>query len=145
MLPLSEDVYKLNSYLKEKVKELLPNLAEDSVFYTELANVTHCHVTLFNRKRGDVQRITIDNYNQAINVQNNVPFDNEIKSSLSDLEMELCRSLTRIEFKGKQERKVAILLTQDMIKSINLLIKNGAMQMSVENTYLQDRHTLFAL
>ncbi|XP_065943595.1 uncharacterized protein [Magallana gigas] len=124
MLPLCEDVYKLNSYLKEKIKELLMKLSNDSAFYIELAKMTLCHITLFNRKRGgDVQRITVDNYKQAIEAQNSVPYDDELKSSLSDVEIELCRSLTRIELKGKQERKVAILLTPEMIKCIDLLMQ----------------------
>lgn len=74
-------------------------------YYWELAKVTLCHITLFNRKRvGDVQCIPLNNFKQAIEAQNNIPNDAEIVSSLSDFELQLCRSTTRIELKGKQER-----------------------------------------
>ncbi|XP_061191748.1 uncharacterized protein LOC133199988 [Saccostrea echinata] len=76
MLPLSEDVFKLNTYLKEKIKELLPKVPDNAAFYSDLAKVTLCRITLFNSKRGgDVQRITVENYNRAIEAQNNIPQD----------------------------------------------------------------------
>lgn len=64
--------------------------------------MTLCHMTLFNRKReGNVQHITVDNYKQAIEAQNSVPYDDELKSSVSGMGIELCRTLTRIELIGK--------------------------------------------
>lgn len=90
MLPLSEDVNKLNSYLKEKIREPLMKFSNGSAFYLELAKMTLCHMTLFNRKRGgDVQRITVDHYKQAIEAQNSVPYDDVLKSSFVVLWLEL--------------------------------------------------------
>ena len=65
---------------------------------------------MFNRKRGgDVLRITVENYKQTFEAQNNAPCDNEVTSSLTETEIELYKFLTRIELKGKKTRKVAIL------------------------------------
>jgi MinD superfamily P-loop ATPase len=73
----------MNAYLKAKVQELLPELENDVQYYAEVVKVTTlCLVTLFNRKRGgDEQRITVNNYEQAIEAQNAIPYDDEIRSS----------------------------------------------------------------
>ncbi|XP_060084134.1 uncharacterized protein LOC132563388 [Ylistrum balloti] len=139
MLPLSQDVYMLTRLLKSKMRTMMQHLVDDISIYFELLKVTLCLVTLFNRKRGgDVQRITAATYKHALKMQNSFLFDNEVRSSLSTLERALSPSMTRIEIKGKQERKVSIILTKDMLSSINLLLEKKE-EASVVGKYVFSR------
>ena len=50
--------------------------------------------------------------------------DETIKRSLSLFEQKLCMSHLRVEIRGKKGRKVPVLLTTDMVKCLNILLKN---------------------
>ncbi|XP_060081302.1 uncharacterized protein LOC132560654 [Ylistrum balloti] len=142
MLPLSQDVYMLTGFLKSKMRTMMQHLVDDISIYFELLKLTLCLVTLFNRKHGgDVQRITVATYKHALKMQNSLLFDNEVRSSLSTLERALSSSVTHIEIKLKQERKVAIILTKDMLSSINLLLEKRE-EASVVGKYVFSRRSL---
>ena len=49
--------------------------------------------------------VTLNNFKQAIEAQNNIPDNAEIVSSLSDFELQLCRSMTRIELKENRKER----------------------------------------
>lgn len=42
---------------------------------------------------------------------------------LSNYEKRLCSYLTRVELKGKKERKVVVLLTSDLVNTLRLLVE----------------------
>lgn len=57
--------------------------------------------------------------------------------SLSPLELQLYKSFTKIDIRGKRGRKVPLLLTKGMEKGINLLIKlRGGVGVKEENRYV---------
>lgn len=125
MLPLSADVWKLNTYLKTETGSLIRELSGDITLYGKLSKLALCHVTLFNRKRGgDVQRMTVETYRQALVAESNIIHDDEVLASLPSNEVVLSKTMTRVEIKGKHERKVAIILTPHMKICINLLIEH---------------------
>lgn len=47
----------------------------------------------------------------------------DVEVSLSELEKQLCKHFHRVEIRGKRGRKVPILLTPDMLESMELLVK----------------------
>ena len=61
----------------------------------------------------------------------------EVKKSLSAFEVQLCRSFTKIDVRGKRGRKVALLLTKEVESGINLMIKmKSDVGVHVENPYV---------
>lgn len=58
LLPLVEDVVKMNSYLNKRAEEIKKNWTEES--YAEFAKICLAQVILFNRKRsGEAERMTV--------------------------------------------------------------------------------------
>ena len=124
IFPLVEDVKKLNNFLIQHAHELRKEveLGQSNV-YPELAQVCLAQVILFNRRRsGEAERMTVAAYNNAL-MGSGQP-DPIILSTLNEFEKTLCKSHLRVEIKGKRGRKVPVLFTDDMKKSINILIKS---------------------
>lgn len=71
-LPLTEDIEKLQAYLKEQTGVLVKKIEDKMVksVWDELNLITLVTLVLFNRKRGgEVERILLDTYEQR-NAQN---------------------------------------------------------------------------
>ena len=98
----------------------------------ELAKLSLAQVVLFNRRRsGETQRITLANYQDLKQDQN------EITSSLSEWEQKMCRSFYRLEIRGKRGCKVSLLLTNSMKQNIDLLVeKREAVSIAKKNPYI---------
>jgi len=76
-----------------------------------LNKVTLVQVITFNRRRvGDVEGLAIETYN----TKNTTPLQGEVLNCLTKLEQYLCRTLTRVETRGKRGRKISIILTEKM-------------------------------
>ncbi|XP_073690489.1 uncharacterized protein [Garra rufa] len=122
MLPLAEDIKKLQDHLKcleETNKEALTDHPSQRS-WSDLSQVTLTQLILFNRRReGEVSRMEIQTYLQ----RNNYQMQDEILESLSAFEKKLCENLTRVEVRGKRGRKVPILLPANVKESVDLLIK----------------------
>lgn len=85
-----------------------------------LSQVTLTQIILFNRRReGEVSQMKMSSYLQ----RDTNPMQDDILKSLSDFEKELCRTLARVEVRGKRGRKVPILLAPNMKDSVELLLK----------------------
>lgn len=67
-----------------------------------------------------MERLTVENYHNR--QTNNKPMP-EIESTLSPVEKMLCSRLGRVEIRGKKGRTVAVLLTPEMQKCIDILLK----------------------
>ncbi|XP_026054801.1 uncharacterized protein LOC113040760 [Carassius auratus] len=98
---------------KDKLKENV-NGAEWKI----LAETLLCQIILFNRRReGEASKLLLASY-----VNRNVkPPNEDVVKSLTKLERELCNELTRLEIRGKRGKKVPVLLTKDMLESMDLL------------------------
>ncbi|XP_026106347.1 uncharacterized protein LOC113078238 [Carassius auratus] len=83
-----------------------------------LAETLLCQIILFNRRReGEASKLLLASY-----VNRNVkPPNEDVVKSLTKLERELCNELTRLEIRGKRGKKVPVLLTKDMLESMDLL------------------------
>lgn len=125
--PLTSDVMKLTSYLKEQQTEALRVVSDNtqnallSCEFRRLAETTLAHVILFNRRRqGEVSKLTIDNYRS--HAHKNEADHAEVEKCFSPFEKQLCRMFTRIEVPGKRHRCVPILLTAEMKFALDHLV-----------------------
>uniref|UniRef100_A0A087XM20 SET domain-containing protein n=1 Tax=Poecilia formosa TaxID=48698 RepID=A0A087XM20_POEFO len=113
ILPLSEDIKKLQDHLKSLEVVCDQPTAKS---WSELAQVTLTQLILFNRRReGEVSRMELNTYLQ----RNQHDMHDEVLESLS----KLCENLARVEVRGKRGRKVPVLFTTNIKQSVELLIK----------------------
>lgn len=121
LLPFTEDVKKMHQYLNIQRTECHTKLKEEpnKKHWAELAKITLCEVIIFNRRReGEVSKMTLN----AFTLRDTSLTHPDVELALTDLEKKLCRHFQRIEIKGKRGRKVPILLTPDMMTSMDLLV-----------------------
>ncbi|XP_073669479.1 uncharacterized protein [Paramisgurnus dabryanus] len=123
LLPFADDVKKMHQYLDRQSKEYQAKLEEEpsNKHWAELAKVTLCQVILFNRRReGEVSKMALN----AFILRDTSSTHPDVELALSDLEKRLCKHFQRIEIRGKRGRKVPILLTPEMMKSLELLVNH---------------------
>nr|XP_022296603.1 uncharacterized protein LOC111106281 isoform X2 [Crassostrea virginica] len=120
LMPLVEDVKKLNCYLEKEARRLCSDA--DPCLYNELAQVCLAQIILFNRRRsGEAERMTLSAYKETLATGSGKP-DEVVLSTLSEFERTLCHSHLRVEIRGKRGRKVPVLFTKTMKESIDILI-----------------------
>ena len=139
LLPLTEDIHKLNAYLTEETRRLSNFFFSDNFNYMswrKLLMLTLARVILFNRKRvGDVQRLTIEAYDRRHSVTSES--DGEILKSLTVVEQILAKNFTRVEVRGKKGRKVPLLLSPEVVSHLDLLLKlRSDASVSIHNPYV---------
>ncbi|XP_047658877.1 uncharacterized protein LOC113659136 [Tachysurus fulvidraco] len=122
LLPFAEDVKKMHQYLDRQCNESQTKLEKEpsSKHWAEVAKVTLCQVILFNRRReGEVSKLSLT----AFTLRDTSLTHPDVELALTDLEKKLCKHFQRIEIKGKRGRKVPVLLTPNMVTSMELLVK----------------------
>lgn len=138
LLPIAEDVRKMNKYMHDKEDVLLSliehNQASEQDFI-EFCQINLCHVIMFNRKRvGEVQRLEKSVFINRI--CNETP-QGEIEAALSDHEKLLVKNFTLLEIRGKKGRKVPLLLTPKMTKNMEtILLKRNNCNVPNSNSYV---------
>ncbi|MEQ2196879.1 hypothetical protein XENOCAPTIV_016543, partial [Xenoophorus captivus] len=121
LLPFTDDVKKMHMYLDDCRKEYQGKLRDEPIKknWSKLANVTLCEVILFNRRReGEVSKMPLS----AFTLRDPSGVHSDLADGLSVLEQKLCQHFQRIEIRGKRNRKVPILLTPDMLSSMEALV-----------------------
>ncbi|KAK2859737.1 hypothetical protein Q5P01_004357 [Channa striata] len=122
LLPFAEDVRKMHQHLTIQRTQCQSKLQEEpsKKHWAELAKITLCEVILFNRRReGEVSKMSLN----AFMLRDTSSTHPDVELVLSDLEKKLFEHFQRIEIKWKQGRKVPILITPDMLESMELLVK----------------------
>ncbi|KAG9268080.1 hypothetical protein AMEX_G18978 [Astyanax mexicanus] len=136
LIPLTEDIMKLQKHLKVLEKDALDGLsaAPNVSDWTKLSQSLLTQIILFNRRReGEASKLLMATYQ----TRNRTPAHPEVYESLSKLEKSLVNNFTRLEIRGKRERKVPLLLTHEMEASIDLLIRNrAAVEICSENPFV---------
>ncbi|KAM9488366.1 uncharacterized protein Hap1MRO34_005317 isoform 1-T1 [Clarias gariepinus] len=135
-IPLTKDVKALMDHLRQvedEAKEELTKWLSLSAYKT-LNETVLAQVIIFNKRReGEASRLSLEAYKKA----GTNPINKDIYESLSPLEKQLSKLLTRIEVRGKRGRKVPVFLTERMKESIELLNKCRAEAgVPAENPYL---------
>ncbi|XP_068746319.1 uncharacterized protein [Montipora capricornis] len=125
LLPLAEDLEKLRTSVLSIISSTAQVLQEGQPqleVWNQLAQATLARLVMFNKRRGgEASRMLVESYvNRPDWSQVNNP---EIMSTLSDFERQLSKRLDMVEIVGKRGRKVPVILTAEMTRSIDLLIK----------------------
>ncbi|XP_033119949.1 uncharacterized protein LOC117119256, partial [Anneissia japonica] len=143
LIPLAEDLTKLAKYLQNAILEKTNLLRKNPTCpyeWQDLCQLALTRVSLFNKRRsGETERLLLDDYRKGYNKQgDDVP--EEVYTSLTEVEKALVRKLLRIEVRGKRGRNVTILLTKEMVSTINLLNESrGTVGIAKENPYVFSR------
>ncbi|XP_073729856.1 uncharacterized protein [Misgurnus anguillicaudatus] len=122
IIPFTQDVKVLHAHLEKKRDKFLNKLkncpSADS--YAALAKVTLSQVILFNRRReGEVSRMLLS----AFQSRDSSELHEDIAICLSEFERKLCKHFTRVEIRGKRERKVPVLLKPSLVSAMELLVE----------------------
>ncbi|RXN11628.1 hypothetical protein ROHU_010526 [Labeo rohita] len=135
-IPLTKNVIALRDHLRMVEDEARAKMTHQMNLqaYKALNETVLAQVIIFNKRReGEASRLTLDTYKKArANAINQ-----DIYSTLSPLEKELSKILTRIKIRGKRGKKVPVFLTERMKESINLLVqRREEAGVPAENPYL---------
>ncbi|XP_043978900.1 uncharacterized protein LOC122834482 isoform X2 [Gambusia affinis] len=120
-LPFTEDVQSLHRYLKESGENAFSNLKDEvsPQNYAKLAKVTLAQVIVFNRRRaGEVSKMHLRGFQQ----RDDSKLHEDVAAGLSKVEKKLCSYFSRVEIIGKRGRKVAVLLSPDVVDALTLLV-----------------------
>jgi len=139
MIPFTEDIKELHESVKKISNQSINLLAKDNSnleAWRNLATSTLSRLLLFNRRRsGEPAKITISDFQAKVGGIEKM--NEEIKSSLSSFELQLCSSLKRVEIRGKRGRKVPLIFTADMERAVGLLISlRKSVGVSEENKFV---------
>ncbi|XP_051980797.1 uncharacterized protein LOC127642110 [Xyrauchen texanus] len=122
IMPFTEDVQKMHTYLSEVQDKWFKTLSESpsTKAWMELAKVCLAQMILFNRRReGEVSSMPLSAF---LSRDTSDPHE-DVDWALSEVEKKLCRHFTRVITRGKRGRPVPILLTPKMLCALELLIK----------------------
>ncbi|XP_024121096.1 uncharacterized protein LOC112142076 isoform X1 [Oryzias melastigma] len=122
LLPFAEDVKKMHEYISMQRKECQTNLEVDpsKKHWADLAKITLCEIIIFNRRReGEVSKM----YLHSFALRDTTQTHPDLELALTDLEKKLCNHFQRIEIRGKRGRKVPVLLTPEVVTSMEILVK----------------------
>jgi integrase len=120
-LPLTEDLIKLNTFVKKTSDDALEILEREFKYeeWENLNKATMIKILIFNRKRvGDVQRIRIEDIKKAHNIQKGSITYN----LLTESEKVTCSKYLRVEVRGKHAKVVPMLLTKEMLANVKKII-----------------------
>ncbi|XP_076737381.1 uncharacterized protein LOC143415831 [Maylandia zebra] len=119
-LPFTEDVQRLHRHLEKTTEQALKDLEEHSSpkSYSELCKATMANVILFNRRRGgEISKMTLNGFQE----RDTSTLHKDVAIGLTKFELYLCQHFSRVELRGKRGRKVAVLLSPDMVNAITRL------------------------
>ncbi|XP_057206215.1 uncharacterized protein LOC130564266 [Triplophysa rosa] len=135
-LPFTEDVQRLHQHLETMVDLASGNLKKtaSTQVYGELCRSTLAKIILFNRRRGgEVARMQLKNFLE----RDTAPLHKDVAVGLTQFEQKLCAHFSRVEIRGKKGRKVAVLLSPDIVDALTLLIsRRQECGVPQDNTFL---------
>ena len=147
IVPLAQDVVALMKYLKstsaEEYSRLLTLEDEElNASWSRFGQVLLVLIIAFNRRRsGGVSKMKLAEYESI----SKTGVNEAIEGSLSNFERKLARSFYRLEITAKRGNIVPILLTEDMKKHLDLLIKLRPKVVPDGNLYMFPRINLGSL
>ncbi|XP_062331740.1 uncharacterized protein LOC134032000 isoform X2 [Osmerus eperlanus] len=121
-LPFTEDVQRLHRHLEKTTEQALKDLEDhsSSKSYSQLCKATMANVILFNRRRGgEISKMPMNGFLE----RDTSALHKDVAIGLTEFELHLCQHFSRVELRGKRGRKVAVLLSPDMVNAITRLIE----------------------
>ncbi|VEN50567.1 unnamed protein product [Callosobruchus maculatus] len=123
ILPSTDDIRKLNDYLKEKRRSAFVDLQKQFSLenWRILAETTLISLQLFNRRRpGETERVLIQDFQNFESVTDN---DQDIFKSLSSDAQGAAKKYVRVTCRGKLMRTVPMLLHVEVKDCIQLILQ----------------------
>lgn len=120
-LPFTKDVQCLHQFLEKTACTAFHKLKETPSHqnYAELAKATLARIIVFNRRRaGEVSKMPLKGFNE----RDSTNLHDDVAMGLSKFEQKLCSHFSRVEIRGKRGRKVAVLLSPEMVEALTLLV-----------------------
>lgn len=120
-IPFTEDVQCLHRHLEKVADSASENLkkTQSAQAYGELSRATLAKIILFNRRRGgEVAKMKLKNFLE----RDTAPLHADVATGLTKFEKKLCAHFSRVEIRGKRGRKVAVLLSPDMVDALTHLV-----------------------
>ncbi|KAL8589911.1 hypothetical protein ACOMHN_023998 [Nucella lapillus] len=145
ILPLANDVTKLNAFLEQRASRLYVRLQDESSppsveTWEELNKMTLAQIVLFNRRRaGEAERTQLSQFMDGMKTGKANSLQEELCEGLSEVEHHLISVLDRFEIRGKRGRKVPVILTPRHKERLMCLVKHR-----VAVGVLDDNKFLFA-
>jgi len=122
LLPLTEDIQTLNSFIATEIDRCTEALKSDVNVvdnWQKLSKATLAGIIVFNRKRaGEAERMQMSDYSQR---DENPLANKDISESLREVERILCQRMSRVEIRGKRGRTVPVILTPRLANAIDQL------------------------
>lgn len=139
LIPYCEDVVRLHNHIdaeRPKYRSILET-SPNKRNWLSLAKLTLCEVIVFNRRReGEVSKMSLNDFM----LRNTFASNPDLDLALTDVEKKLCKYFERVEIKGKRDKKVPVLLSPDMVSSIQMLVSyRRQCDVPDENVYLFGR------
>ncbi|XP_011313619.1 uncharacterized protein, partial [Fopius arisanus] len=123
ILPLTDDIKKLVTYLNVNLNEKLEQLSNAYSYedWLALAQLTMASIVVYNRRRtGEISNILVDDYQlESIDDTSN----KETFSKLTPRAQKIAKTYSRFLIRGKKNRTVPVLLKPKLVESIDLLLK----------------------
>ncbi len=121
-MPTTEDVKRLNRYLKVERTKCFSNLKEKYSYFNwlRLAEFTMASIIIFNRRRtGETQNIVVKDFElrEMLSAKSTPEF-----AALSEEDKKVASTYCRMQIRGKKGRKVPVLLTPDVTECLDLLV-----------------------
>ncbi|XP_057211659.1 uncharacterized protein LOC130567503 isoform X1 [Triplophysa rosa] len=120
-LPFTKDVQCLHQFLEKSAHAAFEKLKETASpqSYAELVKTTLARIIVFNRRRaGEVSKMLLKSFQE----RDSTSLHDDVALGLSRFEQKLCSHFSRVEIRGKRGRKVAVLLSPDMVDALTLLV-----------------------
>ncbi|XP_011882433.1 PREDICTED: uncharacterized protein LOC105570082, partial [Vollenhovia emeryi] len=123
-LPSMQDIMKLYKHLEKVRREAYITLEKIFSYenWVSLAEATLTSIHVFNRRRaGEIERILIEDFKNYETINENMYSD--IYTSLSEKNRKIAENYSRFCIRGKLGRTVPVLLTNELLKCINLILQ----------------------
>ncbi|KAL4718947.1 hypothetical protein ACJJTC_005242 [Scirpophaga incertulas] len=137
LVPLAADLKLLKEYLIKKVeacRKAIKTKIANKTHYCDMVESIYCRILLLNRRRpGELQRVLLNTYRESSNPQSHYE---EFDKTLSKSEQILLRKFKRLVIRGKRNRGVPVLLSEDVQADIDLLLSIRGKYIPEENLYL---------
>ncbi|XP_029053550.2 uncharacterized protein LOC114881076 [Osmia bicornis bicornis] len=138
ILPTTNDIKKLDSFLKSKRSQYYQKLREKFSYeiWKKLAETTLLSLQLFNRRRpGEIERLYLEDFRSYRGIDQMA--DKETYNALSQEGKALARRYVRFEIRGKLGRGVPVLIHVDFLDCLNLIIQHrSSAGVPSQNEYL---------
>jgi len=123
VLPLTSDLLKIKNHLDKSIPELCTALRDEcsSQNYNSLVDHLLTSIILFNKRRsGEASKMLLESYQHAPLSKSGL---DDIQTTLTDMEQQLCSRLKLVNIPGKRNRTVPVLLTANAVAGIECLIE----------------------